>query len=131
MGVLQFHRQRWESVSASQALPKGGVLELPQSACRSRQRVRAILSGTPRGTTQALISLSEFDYDLPKELIAQRPLERREDSRMLVIYRQEQRCEDRRFVEFPSFLRPGDCVVLNNSRVIPSRLFGHREGTRS
>ncbi len=50
---------------------------------------------------------------------------------MLVLYRGEQRWEDRRFVEFPSFLRPGDCVVLNNSKVIPSRLFGHREGTRS
>jgi S-adenosylmethionine:tRNA ribosyltransferase-isomerase len=47
---------------------------------------------------------------------------------MLVLYRAEQRWEDRRFVEFPSFLRPGDCVVLNNSRVIPSRLLGHRQG---
>lgn len=50
---------------------------------------------------------------------------------MLVLYRDEQRWEDRRFVEFPNFLRAGDCLVLNNSRVIPSRLFGHREGTRS
>ena len=47
---------------------------------------------------------------------------------MLVLYRDEHRWEDRRFVEFPSFLRPADCVVLNNSRVIPSRLYGHREG---
>jgi S-adenosylmethionine:tRNA ribosyltransferase-isomerase len=50
---------------------------------------------------------------------------------MLVLYRDEHRWEDRQFVEFPGFLRSGDCVVLNNSRVIPSRLFGHREGTRS
>lgn len=50
---------------------------------------------------------------------------------MLALYRRDQRWEDRRFVEFPSFLRPGDCVALNNSRVIPSRLFGHRAGTRS
>jgi S-adenosylmethionine:tRNA ribosyltransferase-isomerase len=77
------------------------------------------------------VNLSEFDYELPEDLIAQRPLERRQDSRMLVLYRDEQRWEDRRFVEFPSFLRQGDCVVLNNSRVIPSRLFGHRQGTRS
>ena len=77
------------------------------------------------------MNLSEFDYELPEELIAQRPLERREDSRMLVLYRGEQRWEDRRFVEFPSFLRAGDCLVLNNSRVIPSRLYGHRAGTRS
>jgi S-adenosylmethionine:tRNA ribosyltransferase-isomerase len=77
------------------------------------------------------VNLSEFDFDLPEELIAQRPLERREDSRMLVLYRAEKRWEDRRFVEFPSFLRAGDCLVLNNSRVIPSRLYGHRAGTRS
>jgi S-adenosylmethionine:tRNA ribosyltransferase-isomerase len=50
---------------------------------------------------------------------------------MLVLYRGKQRWEDRRFVEFPSFLRPGDCLVLNNSKVIPSRLYGHRAGTRS
>jgi len=77
------------------------------------------------------VNLSEFDYELPEELIAQRPLERRDDSRMLVLYRGGQRWEDRRFVEFPSFLRAGDCLVLNNSRVIPSRLYGHRAGTRS
>jgi S-adenosylmethionine:tRNA ribosyltransferase-isomerase len=78
-----------------------------------------------------LISLAEFDYTLPEELIAQRPLEHREDSRMLVLYREEQRWEDRLFIEFPRFLRPGDCLVLNNSKVIPSRLYGHRAGTRS
>jgi S-adenosylmethionine:tRNA ribosyltransferase-isomerase len=75
-----------------------------------------------------MISLSDFDYGLPEELIAQRPLERREDSRMLVLYRTERRWEDRRFIEFPSFLRRGDCLVLNNSRVIPSRLYGQRAG---
>jgi S-adenosylmethionine:tRNA ribosyltransferase-isomerase len=47
---------------------------------------------------------------------------------MLVLYRDGQRWEDRRFVDFPSFLRAGDCLVLNNSRVIPSRLYGHRAG---
>ena len=62
------------------------------------------------------MNLSEFDYELPEELIAQRPLERREDSRMLVLYRGEQRWEDRRFVEFPSFLRAGDCLVLSAAR---------------
>src|SRR5450432_3677225 len=76
-----------------------------------------------------MISLSEFDYSLPEELIAQRPLERREDSRMLVLHRAERRWEDRRFIEFPSFLHRGDCLVLNNSRVIPSRLYGNRSGT--
>ncbi len=78
-----------------------------------------------------LIELSEFDYELPEELIAQRPLERREDSRMLALDRAARRWEDRRFAEFPSFLRSGDCLVLNNSRVIPSRLYGNRAGRPS
>jgi S-adenosylmethionine:tRNA ribosyltransferase-isomerase len=77
------------------------------------------------------VDLSQCDYELPEELIAQRPLERREDSQMLVLYRAEGRWEDRRFVELPDFLRAGDCLVLNNSRVIPSRLYGHRLGVRA
>src|SRR5262249_50009099 len=103
---------------------------MPQRARRGRQRVRAVLPCVARGEAEAL-NLAEFDYELPEELIAQHPPARREDSRMLVLYRDRQRWEDRRFVEFPSFLRPGDCLVLNNSKVIPSRLYGHRAGTRS
>jgi len=67
--------------------------------------------------------LSDFDYELPEELIAQEPPAERDGARMLVVYRNEQRFEDRQFREFPSFLREGDCVVLNDSRVLPSRLF--------
>ncbi len=77
------------------------------------------------------MELGDFDYRLPEELIAQQPLEDRAASRMLVIYRESGRWEDRRFREFPSFLRAGDCLVLNDSRVFPARLFGHREGVRS
>jgi S-adenosylmethionine:tRNA ribosyltransferase-isomerase len=77
------------------------------------------------------MNLEEFDYQLPEELIAQQPLADRAASRMLVLYRAEQRWEDRRFREFPSFLGPGDCLVLNDSRVFPARLFGHRAGVRS
>jgi S-adenosylmethionine:tRNA ribosyltransferase-isomerase len=66
--------------------------------------------------------LSDFDYELPEELIAQEPAAERDGARMLVVYRAEQRFEDRHFREFPSFLREGDCVVLNDSRVLPSRL---------
>jgi S-adenosylmethionine:tRNA ribosyltransferase-isomerase len=66
--------------------------------------------------------LSDFDYDLPEELIAQEPPAERDGARMLVVYRDERRFEDRRFREFPSFLREGDCVILNDSRVLPSRL---------
>lgn len=72
--------------------------------------------------------LSDFDYRLPRELIAQEPLPERSASRMLVLYRDQQRWEDRMFREFPSFLGPGDCLVLNDSRVFPARLYGRRAG---
>jgi S-adenosylmethionine:tRNA ribosyltransferase-isomerase len=75
--------------------------------------------------------LSEFDYELPEELIAQRPLEDRAGARMLVLYRRERRWEDRSFREVASFLVPGDCLVLNDSRVFPSRLYGRRAGVRA
>ena len=71
--------------------------------------------------------LSDFDYTLPPELIAQQPLEDRAASRMLVLDRAQGRWEDRMFRDFPSYLKSGDCLVLNDSRVFPSRLFGHRE----
>jgi S-adenosylmethionine:tRNA ribosyltransferase-isomerase len=77
------------------------------------------------------VELSEFDYDLPEDLIAQEALPDRAASRMLVVYRDEGRWEDRRFRDFPSYLRSGDCLVLNDSRVFPARLFGHRAGVRS
>jgi S-adenosylmethionine:tRNA ribosyltransferase-isomerase len=71
--------------------------------------------------------LADFHYDLPEELIAQEPPAERDAARMLVLHRAEQRFEDRTFRDFPSFLTDGDCVVFNNSRVLPSRLFGKRE----
>jgi S-adenosylmethionine:tRNA ribosyltransferase-isomerase len=71
--------------------------------------------------------LTDFDYDLPEDLIAQQPLEDRAASRMLVIDRRTERWEDRMFRDLPAYLRPGDCLVLNDSRVLPSRLFGRRE----
>ena len=77
------------------------------------------------------MDLSSFDYDLPDDLIAQEPLGDRAASRMLVLYREQQRWEDRSFREFPSFLTPGDCIVLNDSRVFPARLFGRRAGVYS
>ena len=70
--------------------------------------------------------LSDFDYQLPEELIAQQPLADRAGARMLVVDRQTGAWQDRLFRDFPSFVQPGDCLVLNNSRVFPSRLFGHR-----
>jgi len=71
--------------------------------------------------------ISEFDYELPEELIAQHPLERRDASRMLILNRETQSWTDSRFAEFPNLVRGGDVVVVNNTRVFPARLIGHRD----
>jgi len=73
------------------------------------------------------MQISEFDYDLPADLIAQTPLEQRDASRMLVLDRERQEWTDSYFSQFTRHLRPNDVVVVNNSRVIPARLIGHRE----
>ena len=73
------------------------------------------------------MKITDFDYELPGELIAQTPLEERDASRMLVLDRSAQVWTDSSFKEFTSYLRPDDVVVVNNSRVIPARLLGHRE----
>jgi S-adenosylmethionine:tRNA ribosyltransferase-isomerase len=70
--------------------------------------------------------LSDFNYDLPEELIAQQPLERRDASRMLLVNRSEERWHDLQFSDFPSFVNPGDAVVLNNTKVFPARLIGEK-----
>ncbi len=75
------------------------------------------------------MNVSDFDYDLPEELIAQDPLERRSDSRLMVLDKKTGFIEHRSFFEIASFLLPGDCLVLNNTKVIPARLIGEREGT--
>jgi S-adenosylmethionine:tRNA ribosyltransferase-isomerase len=67
--------------------------------------------------------LNDYDYVLPRELIAQRPLERRQDSRMIVLRRAEQKIEHRQFHEIKTFLHPGDLVVLNDTRVLAARRF--------
>jgi S-adenosylmethionine:tRNA ribosyltransferase-isomerase len=71
--------------------------------------------------------LSDFDFTLPEELIAQEPLAERSASRMLVVDRASGSWHDRAFTDFPQYLSPGDCLILNQSRVFPSRLFGVRE----
>jgi S-adenosylmethionine:tRNA ribosyltransferase-isomerase len=73
------------------------------------------------------VLVSDFDYHLPDDLIAQEPLPDRAGSRMLIIHRTTGQWEDRMFRDFPSYLKPGDCLILNDSRVLPSRLFGRRE----
>lgn len=74
--------------------------------------------------------VSDFNYELPEELIAQEPPAQRGDSRMLVLSRKRQTFTDDLFSSFHKFVRPGDCLVLNNSRVFPARLHGHRNSAR-
>ena len=73
--------------------------------------------------------VSDFDYLLPDELIAQTPAEERGGSRMLVVHRERGMWEDRQFRDLPLYLSPGDALVLNDSRVFPSRLYAVRPGT--
>ena len=72
---------------------------------------------------------SDFYYDLPKELIAQDPLEDRSSSRLLHLSMKEGSVEHRHFTDILDYLKDGDCLVINDTRVIPARLYGHKEGT--
>lgn len=69
---------------------------------------------------------SDFYFDLPAELIAQTPIERRDASRLLVLDKDSGAWEHRHFFDLPEYLHPGDCLILNNSRVLPARLLGQR-----
>ena len=71
----------------------------------------------------------EFYYDLPEELIAQEPIEPRDASRLLALGRQSGDIADRHFFDIVEYLREGDCLVLNDSRVLPARLLGKRAAT--
>ena len=68
----------------------------------------------------------DFYFDLPPELIAQTPIQRRDASRLLVLDKATGATEHRHFFDLPEYLHPGDCLILNNSRVLPARLLGHR-----
>lgn len=71
----------------------------------------------------------DFYYDLPKEYIAQTPIEPRDHSRMLVVHRSQDRIEHRHFYDILDYLTDKDCLILNNTRVLPARLYGIKEGT--
>lgn len=71
---------------------------------------------------------SDFNFELPEELIAQTPLERRDGSRLLTLDKTTGEWQHKHFYDLPSMLRPGDCLVLNDSRVLPARLLGRRSG---
>ena len=75
--------------------------------------------------------LSDFDYDLPKELIAQTPLLKRDESKLLVLDRKNHTLEDKKFYDLVDILKEGDVLVRNNSKVIPARLFGFKEETKA
>ena len=73
------------------------------------------------------MKLSDFYYDLPEELIAQHPMEKRDESRLLVLDRKTGKIEHRIFKDIIEYLSPNDCLVINETRVIPARLYGKRE----
>ena len=75
------------------------------------------------------MKLSEFNYELPKELIAQTPIEKRDGSRLMILDREKQTIEDKTFKDIIDYLEPGDCLVRNNTKVIPARLYGIKEET--
>lgn len=70
---------------------------------------------------------SDFNFELPPELIAQTPIEKRDSSRLLLLNKETGETEHKHFYDLPAYLRPGDCLVLNDSRVLPARLIGKRE----
>lgn len=75
------------------------------------------------------MKLDLFDYNLPEELIAQTPLKNRSDSRLMVLDKKTGEIEHSVFKNITQYLRPGDCLVLNNTKVLPARLFGIKDET--
>lgn len=78
-----------------------------------------------------MMNVKDFDYELPEELIAQDPLEDRSASRLMVLDRKTGEVEHRHFKDITEYLKPGDCLVINNTKVIPARLFGAKEETNA
>ena len=81
--------------------------------------------------TMETMNVKDFYFDLPQELIAQDPLEDRSSSRLLVLDKNTGETEHRHFRDITGYLRPGDCLVINNTKVIPARLFGVKEDTQA
>ncbi len=75
------------------------------------------------------MKLSDFNYELPKELIAQTPIEKRDEARLMVLHRNNETIEHKIFKDIIDYLKPGDCLVRNNTKVIPARLYGVKEKT--
>lgn len=73
------------------------------------------------------MKVSDFNYDLPEELIAQTPLEKRDESRLMVLDRKNKTIEHKKFKNIIDYLEPGDCLVRNNTKVLPARIYGKKE----
>lgn len=78
-----------------------------------------------------MLTLDDFDYDLPQELIAQTPLKKRDQSRLLVLDHQSGAYQDRHFYDVLDYLKPGDALVMNDTKVLPARLYGVKEDTQA
>src|SRR5271157_1473080 len=103
---------------------------VPQVAAAAKNCVTLMCDEAPVGHNRDVL-VSEFDYHLPPELIAQQPLADRAASQLLHLGRGRELLEDLTFRNFPDLLRPDDLLVFNNTRVLPARLFGHRSGARA
>ena len=75
------------------------------------------------------MKVTDFNYNLPEELIAQVPIEKRDESRLMVLDREKKTIEHKVFKDILDYLKPGDCLVRNNTKVIPARLYGVKEET--
>lgn len=73
------------------------------------------------------MKVSDFNYELPEELIAQTPYDKRDEARLMVLNRKDETIENKVFKDVIEYLEPGDCLVINNTKVIPARLYGVKE----
>ena len=73
------------------------------------------------------MDVKEFYYDLPEELIAQVPIQKRDESRLMVLSRENRTIEHKVFKDILDYLKPGDCLVRNNTKVLPARIYGKKE----
>ena len=78
---------------------------------------------------ESTLSTKDFDFDLPEELIAQTPIEPRDASRLLILDKKSGEIQHRHFYDIIDYLNPNDCLILNDSRVLPARIYGIKEGT--
>ena len=97
-----------------------------QYSCEKRKNVVKYTHQKEKRKEQKM-KLEEFDYNLPEELIAQVPIQKRDESRLMVVDRKKRTIEDKVFRDIIDYLEPGDCLVRNNTKVIPARLYGKKD----